>query len=242
MPQDANETLEQSRSDREKYFNALSDRTRTLCLGALALIWGILIQKSPEHGIHTTHVTKVFLFVIGFLAIFVLVLDFGEYAFAFLYRRQLAKGESSRSYDHWEDYVRISKISVGGLTLLSLVAVLACLLLGSLKAQGQEFSQLGKWCGDHETKFTCVYLLRPLGNLSVQVSVVGYEGLIPCETVSESTNTIEATCEKTSTETGSGIKVTLYLEVTDRNTILANLQGVARGNPWDISRALYRYP
>ena len=106
MESDASETLASLKKDRDAYLNGLSDRTRALCLGTLALIWGIFSQKQSDHGFGVSRPWKIVLLGIGFSAIVVLVLDFGEYGCAYQHRRRLAGEKVSGKYSKWEVRMR----------------------------------------------------------------------------------------------------------------------------------------
>jgi len=72
-------TAKQQDERRRDFFRSgLSDRSRTMSLGALVLIWGVFTEKSGE-GIKLTPDLKRALFVVAIGAVLVLMLDFVEY-------------------------------------------------------------------------------------------------------------------------------------------------------------------
>lgn len=186
MKMDADEILRESEKKRDAYWDGLSDRTRTLCLGTLALIWGIFDQKKSADGLDVSRHSKIALLTIGLSAILVLVLDFGEYVFGFEYRRKLA-GEEVRGdidFRSWESRIRLLKIVLGALTLIALCIVLACVLSTTAFAQAEHGKlYLGTWCGGDKTqgKYTCLMVAAPEDEYLVKLAYQGRQGWLDCE-------------------------------------------------------------
>jgi len=63
------------------YWKGISDRIRTLCLGALVLVWGVFSQKREETGLLVTVPEKELLLAAAALAVIVIAFDFAEYLF-----------------------------------------------------------------------------------------------------------------------------------------------------------------
>lgn len=198
MEENASATLARRKKERDDYLNALSDRTRTLCLGTVVLLWGILTQKDSDHGLAVTRPWKIALLVIGFSAIVVLVLDFGEYACAYEHRRRLGgEGEEvSEKYGNWEVRMRFSKIYLGAITLVALCLVLFAILTTTLFAQVtvNAYPFLGKWCGGKDDKFTCLSIKRPTYKLEMQLSFKDMPTIDCDEIKEESSGILVADC------------------------------------------------
>jgi hypothetical protein len=127
MNANADAYLEKSRIQKEKYWKGVSDRTRTLSLGALVLIWGIFSQKVGESELKFDATSKSYLLGIALCAVVVLALDFFEYLAAYRYRRQQA-GEEVRfkrfPYHGVEETMRVLKVALAIFALLALCIVL----------------------------------------------------------------------------------------------------------------------
>lgn len=190
MELNASETLAARRKERDAYLGGLSDRTRTLCLGALALIWGIFSQKKGDQGIDVSRPWKISLLTVGLAAIVVLVFDFLEYACAYQYRRKLA-GEVIRGkfrYGSWEARMRASKIWLGAIALAALCLILVCILAKSVFAEGSPpYPYFGKWCGGPPESYTCLSVSQPQGTLLVKISFRDVD-YIPCGDAHEEDN------------------------------------------------------
>jgi len=146
--------LTQSQPSKEDvYAEKLSDRTRTSCLGALAIIWAILAEKKVDAALNVSKSSKVALLAVALGATVVLAFDFFESAFGYIRSRQTAghTGVTPVSYKRWEDVMRFGKLILGPITLIALCLVLACILGTSLNAQTQrpanETHFIGIWCG-----------------------------------------------------------------------------------------------
>jgi hypothetical protein len=140
-------------SKEDAYAENLSNRTRTSCLGALAIIWAILGEKKIDAGLNVSKSSKIALLAVALGAIVVLAFDFFESAFGYIRSRQTAGHTKVTpvSYKRWEDVMRFGKLIVGPITLIALCLVLACILSASLNAQTQrpanETHFIGTWCG-----------------------------------------------------------------------------------------------
>jgi hypothetical protein len=133
----------------------ISERTRTLCLGALVTIWGILSQKKGESPFNPNGGQRRVLIAIALCAVIVLALDFVEYLAAFQRIQKLA-GTSKvfmegLDYEWWEKGMRRAKLVLGALTLLALCVTVGYIILtpvGTVHAQSSpETAFLGTWCG-----------------------------------------------------------------------------------------------
>jgi hypothetical protein len=195
----ADEVLKIAQTERNVYLNGLSDRTRTLCLGSLALIWGIFSQKKGDHEVEVSHKWKVVLLCIGLSAIVVLVLDFGEYVCAFQHRRKLA-GEDVSSrirYDTGETVMRFLKIGLGAVTLIALCIALASILATPLFALGPAtYPYLGKWCGGNSSlgEYVCLTVMEPMGTLVAEFDYQGATRPLKCKKIQRVEESLVATC------------------------------------------------
>lgn len=162
----------QDEERRETFRSGLSDRSRTMSLGALVLIWGVFTEKSGE-GIKLTSDLKRALFAVAIGAVLVLVLDFIEYIAGYFstfppragrlrIERVLNRSvcESSRSV------CLGSKILVAVVTLLALCFV----LVPSLRSQDNDSDKpfKGTWCS---ANYTCLKVsMSDVGTAAVRLS------------------------------------------------------------------------
>lgn len=188
---DANATLAKREKERDEFVGKLGERTRTACLGALAVIWGIFTEEKSKDALNPSRFWRISLLSIALFAFLTLAMDFVEYAFAFQHRRKQA-GEKVRpdmDYEESEKKLRIYKIGVGAATLLALFFVLGCLLtnLAFGQASCPSYPFAGKWCGASKldkSDYTCLHVEAPPFNTpSVELSFHGYPGWIPCTNV-----------------------------------------------------------
>jgi hypothetical protein len=168
------------------YLNGLSDRTRTLCLGTLVLIWGLLTQTGGDHSLDISKALRISLLTVGLLSIFVLVCDFLEFTFGYRKSREQAGGEemnaSTLNYQDWEDGFRKWKIRLGIVALIALCFVLSLVLVHPLFAQElPEYPYYGKWCGGPDYGYTCLFVSKPTQWLVVDVSFAN--DVISCENI-----------------------------------------------------------
>jgi len=142
------------RHQRDSFLNGISERTRTMALGALVTVWGLFTGK--DHGMVTLspRSSRALLFL-ALGAVLVLVLDFVEYAFGYQAARRKIPGEKVRpckfNYDQWKHGLLWVKQTVGCATLVALAVLLTILLNDSIcHAQTADQAQpyVGYWCGN----------------------------------------------------------------------------------------------
>jgi len=201
MNGNADSTLVELKKQRDFYRDGLSERARTLCLGSVALIWGILTKGKANDSVIVTRTFQFALLGIGLALIIVLMLDFGEYFCAFGYRRQLAGDDEvsqTRNYEKWESNMRSIKIGLGAVALLALCLALAGILVTPLFAQiaTLAYPYTGKWCGGNPglMEYTCVQISKEGSETIVHLSYQGREDPILCSSVILKAPTVEATC------------------------------------------------
>src|SRR5438552_10618793 len=144
----------------------ISDRTRSLCLGALVVIWGILSQKKGESPFNPTLGERRVLLGIALSVVIVLALDFMEYLAAFQRTQKLGGMRNicfrNLDYDWWEGRFRRTKLILGALTLIVLCVTIGYMLLTPVETvhaqTSPESAYLGTWCGGVvlEGTYSCV--------------------------------------------------------------------------------------
>jgi hypothetical protein len=192
---------------KDKYWEGISDRTRTLCLGTLVLIWGILSQKVGESGLTYAAHTKSDLLKIAACAVIVLALDYIEYLAAFGYRCQQG-GEKIPfkrfRYDLVERTARIAKVALGAVALVALCMVLSGVVSIVHAAENADPDKFfGTWCGGdwNEGKYSCLRVTRPQGYVVVEFNFQGHDDWINCEGISLPTeNILQAVCGRAETQ------------------------------------------
>ena len=149
MPQPLLEEVKKKNDYAEK----LSDRTRTSCLGALAVIWAIFAEKKADSALNVSRWSKIALLVIAIGAVLVLAFDFIEAAFGYIRTRQTSGTDkvTLKNYKQLEDTMRSLKLIAGPVMLIALCVVLGLILCMSLYAQEEhsagERRFIGTWCG-----------------------------------------------------------------------------------------------
>lgn len=207
---DANKTHEAQVAKRDQYAERLSDRTRTSCLGALAIIWGIFSEKKAEDALGIGPLSKKALLFVAFFAIVTLTLDFAESAIGYIHRNQLAghSNPSSRYLEKKERFMLRMKLYVGVFTLLVLCILLSCILAKAAFAQDALTPFIGKWCGgDWDSgEYVCLKVGRSDNYVEplVEFSYQGRDGWIDCTDteISEKQTFVEltATCGRADVE------------------------------------------
>lgn len=139
---------------RDKYLDGINDRIKTMALGTLVLIWGLFI--GDEHkGLVLSKGSRIALLVVALGSVLVLLLDYLEYLMGYLAARQRIPGAkmTTFNYDGWKRGSLIAKHVAGCISLLTLTAVLAVILLGTV-VHAQSASDLkafqGHWCGNDQ--------------------------------------------------------------------------------------------
>jgi hypothetical protein len=177
-PDDGNIAAQHSASVREKrqyYLDGLSDRVRTMCLGSLVLIWGLLTQQETIRLQISATQDRGLLWV-AFAAVAVLALDILEYVFGYKEYVKDADGlepQASR-YKRRKDKTVASKLIVGSVALIGLLVVLLSLVTGSARAQTvtpAEMAFHGFWCGGNANlhQSTCLAVQQPVKKLYVEL-------------------------------------------------------------------------
>jgi hypothetical protein len=208
---------------RELYLNGISERTRSLCLGALILIWGLFTQKVGEGMLNVRHWQRIALAIVGIGAIVVLTFDMAEFWFGFrLYdrltpddpkpkqetdrnREQREQHNASRKppdyYHKWRNAAMKAKLLTGSLTLLALCMLLITIVFGSI-ARGDEndgpANFEGLWC--HAlSPYTCLEITAfPSDYLTVKLSInLDGWGDADCNDQSVLRGILTATCKFT---------------------------------------------
>ncbi len=199
--------LDEALKQRDKYWEGISERTRTLCLGTLVVIWGVFSQKTNETGLSFDAYARSALLKIAACAVVVLGLDFAEYLAAFQYRRQLSGdrvfGRKFR-YQSLEKVMRFSKVVLGLITLVALCVVIGRVLSVPVHAQGTSADRFyGTWCGGDRQQGTwgCLKVTNPQGELVVEFTYQGIDYWITCDQVEIPQDTIlNAVCGNAATE------------------------------------------
>jgi hypothetical protein len=171
---------------RDLYRNGLSDRTRTMCVGALVLIWGLLTQKQDE--INLSAMDRRSLMRVAVTVVVVLGLDLAEYVMGYFaalpldmepsekatpWRRlrnfvlnikwvrwTLMRVATPLAFESMRKILLAVKLSVGGAALVCLCFIL--LRIAPVQAQtrdGEEFR--GDWCYGPSGEYVCLTIVRP---------------------------------------------------------------------------------
>jgi hypothetical protein len=182
-----NETVAHWQMNRDLYWNGLSDRTRSLCLGTLVLIWSIFTEKKFETGFLVSPNAKRALLAIAASSVFVIALDLMEYVLGLQLRRKLS-GESSVlfaefDFDRAERWTRTLKVVLGFLALIALCVTVGSILLGSVAhAQTTTDRLFGRWCGGsaYQGTYTCLDVTMPLNEVIVKIGFQGRKSYLNC--------------------------------------------------------------
>lgn len=181
MPELPSQILAKRHAERDAFLDKLSNRTRTLCLGTVVLIWGIFTEKDDKLGIVLSHSSRVALVCIAFSAIVVLTLEFAEYVCGFQYRRRLA-GEKvwwGLKFNKWETRMRYARIGLGAITLAALCGVLLWILSPLVFADERPtYPYTGTWCG-HDI-FTCFHESGTTSNAEAKIAFNNDDGWLDC--------------------------------------------------------------
>ena len=224
------------RAKRSEAANALSERTRTLCLGALALIWGIFVEKKDDKGLNTPLLWKRVLVGIGLSLIIVLICDFLEYISAFQFHRKQAgeKVWNKPDYYAWESRMRFVKLALAAVALIALCVALFGILATPLFGNAREYPYYGTWCGGNSEYGQSTKLQvaeSAASGLDVKLALAGDAEWVDCTVLgSDEHNHLKATCGRASINAGPGdhdsdINVTVRIgdnESTRNLSICAN--------------------
>lgn len=190
---------------RDASFAAVSDRTRSMCVGALVLIWGVF-SENGNAKLPLSHERTDWLLAVGLGAVIVLALDVMEFLFAYQSSRQ-ALGENKMKpkdfpYERCQKACLAAKLLIGAGTLATLCVVLLVLMLTRpLKAQDAAAPAdifYGEWCGGdaNASQFVCLSIGAPYGSLYVQYNERGEEKWTVCENPAIHGATLEVTCRE----------------------------------------------
>lgn len=218
--------LADSLKQKDEYAKGISDRTRTLSLGALVLIWGIFSQKAGDSDLKFDPHSKADLLIVAACAVIVLAFDFFEYIAAYEYRRQQA-GEKvwfkRFPYHAVERFMRVSKVTLAVFALLALCAVLWHTLSVPPRTvhadSGVESKFFGTWCGgDPNRRYLCLRVRQPRDQVLVELSSDDERDWIGCVNVTfKSDVELDAWCEDQQTENvwKSNDLVTMHLTIAN---------------------------
>jgi hypothetical protein len=187
----------------------VSERTRTFCLGALALIWGIFSEKKGEGSLNASLFWKRILLGTGIALVVVLVADFLEFVAGFQELRVQA-GEITADkgdYAKWQRRLRVVKLSIAALALAALLIALLSILATPLFASATEYPYTGSWCGG-ETTYGLYTQLRigqsAADGLAVQLALQNDTTFVDCSEISErDDNHLVAKCGHASIDVGT---------------------------------------
>ena len=164
---------------RNEFLAGLSERIRTMSLGALVLIWGLLVGEHRMVGQSNKH-SKIALLTIALCSVVVLTLDFLEYACGYQAGRQRL-GEDVRpniDYEGVRQRVLLSKQILAALTLFAFILILGGILCNEVVNAGGQDEQLknyyGRWCvADPNTgKFSVLIIGNNVGQEFVQYNAL----------------------------------------------------------------------
>jgi hypothetical protein len=189
---------------RDASLAAVSDRTRTMCVGALVLIWGVFSEKGDVKLSLSPRRTD-WLLAVGLGAIIVLALDVVEFLFAYQSSRQALEGEHMKPkdfpYERCQKACLGAKLFIGAGTLVTLCVVLLLVLTRPVKAQDSSMPAdnfYGEWCGGdaNASQFICLSIGAPYGSLYVQYNESGEENWTVCENPSIDGATLDVSCRE----------------------------------------------
>lgn len=212
----AGRTREAATAKRELYLNGVSERTRSLCLGALILVWGLFTQKAGEGMLNVRHWQSIALAIVGVGAIVVLTFDMAEFWFGFRLYDGLTphdpkpKQETDRNtrppdYQKRRDVAMKAKLLTGSVTLLTLCMLLITIVFGSI-ARADENATLasfeGLWCDAQSGPYTCLEVtVYPSDAFFVRLSIDDDRwGTADCNDQSVVSGILTATCVFTGSE------------------------------------------
>jgi|ERR1700691_559589 len=204
---DAHDTRLHFMRARDAQIAALSNRTRTLCLGGLVVIWELLV-KHENNSLQLHALEKTCCLICALLIVLVLALDISEYLISLQAYRELAGDVNASRLDLFGIQHRLIgvKLSVGLITLLGVCAVLGYVLSEvPVHAQTTDEVLLGKWCGrendnKNQNGYACIEITRLTEQLYIRLSFDQEEhDWHPCEAIEynrlENPKHLEAKCE-----------------------------------------------
>ncbi|MGD1082190.1 MAG: hypothetical protein ABR881_28060 [Candidatus Sulfotelmatobacter sp.] len=123
------------RTKRDAFLDSISDRVRTMSLGALVVVWGLFTGKE-QNAFHFGVRSEIALLCVAIGAVLVVILDLIEYSMGYQAARQGIPGEKVRpykfNYDVWKTNSLHAKQFIGCATLLALVVILGAILVTSV--------------------------------------------------------------------------------------------------------------
>jgi hypothetical protein len=231
---DADASRAEAEKRQESFWLGVSDRTRSMCLGSLVLVWGIFSQKKDEAILQVSSSSKVLLLAVALFSVVVVGIDLVEYLASFQKWRALS-GQFTilpkLKYDGIQNVSRVLKVALGLLTLILLCIVIGHILFLKVAYGQNPTALLGHWCGGEAPRgeYICVLIEAPKGPLSVKLTYQGRQGWIECSRLSFKGNALEALCGQA--------KLLVKAQSDDSSRVEATLTI----HTWESKRTLKRF-